>query len=86
MRGGVAALPADDQIRLQCRHGFHIEARIAADARDLLRCLRVVAVVDRADDAVAGTGGEQRLGHVRREADDALRRLRELHPCCRCRP
>ena len=36
----------------------------------------IVAVLRSADDLAAGAGGEQLLGDVRREADDALRRAR----------
>ncbi len=72
--GQVAALPADDEVGLERRHGFEIDLRIAADARQRLGGGGPVAVFDGADDALARAGGEQHLGHVRRQADDALRR------------
>ena len=43
-----------------------------------LRRRRIVAVLDRADDLAAGPRGEQQLGDVRREADDAQRRAGQL--------
>jgi hypothetical protein len=60
---------------------LQVDLLVAADLPDLLRFFRVVAELDRADDAVAGADGEQVLRDVRRQADDAPRRLGEV----RCR-
>jgi hypothetical protein len=51
---------------------FEVDPRVAADARDPARRRRVLAVLDGADDALAGAGGKQRLGQMRRQADDAF--------------
>ena len=73
----VAAAPADHQVGAQADDGFEIDLGVAADLGQGAGGLRIVAVGDDADHVLAGTGGEQDLGDVRREADDALRRLRE---------
>ena len=71
---GVAALPDHQQVGFQRDHAFDVDLGVAADQRDLLRRFRIVAEVDRADDALAPAGGEQQFGHVRGHRDDALRR------------
>ena len=69
--GGVAAFPTDHQIGPEGEHGFEIHPGIAADGGNPRRRGREIAVVHGADDALAGAGGEQRLGNVGRQADDA---------------
>jgi hypothetical protein len=59
---------------------FEVDLRVTADACNRGCRRRVITVLDTADDALAGTGGKQRFGQVRCQADDALRRLREAQP------
>ena len=77
LRHVVAAFPGQHEIWLQRGDGFQVDARIAADARHLLRFRRVVAVIDGADQLVARPGGEQAFGDMRGEGDDALGRRLE---------
>src|SRR6185369_9304052 len=57
---------------------FEIDGAGTGHLRQAPGFFRVVAVLGHCDELPAGAGGEELLGDVRRQADDALGRLREL--------
>jgi hypothetical protein len=75
---------------------FDVRVRVAAGARDAIGRGRVIAVVDRAHDAVACASGKQDFSDVGRQTDDAARRRlqtdfgtavvadRDIGPCGQC--
>ncbi len=67
--------PRDDEVRRERHDALQVERRRVAHARQRPRRRGPVAVRDDADHGAAGARGEQQFGRVRREADDALRRL-----------
>jgi len=70
----LAIAPHEHEVGPRGEQALRVEAIDVADARHALRRRRVVAHVDRADEALARAGREHELGQVRRQRDDALRR------------
>ena len=75
--GAVAALPGQNQIRLQGDDRLEIQAGVVTDARDLFRLGWVVAVTHGPHQRIARPGGEQVFGVMRRQTDDASGGLRK---------
>ena len=73
-RRGSARFPDQHHIRPQRQQALQIDAECIADARNVARRVRMIAVFDGRDDAIARAGGECELGEMRSETDDALRR------------
>ena len=71
----VAALPGYDQVGFERADALQIETIIAAHARDPLRGRGVIAKVDRTDYLGTRADGKQVFSQMRRQADDAPRRL-----------
>ncbi len=59
---------------MQGDESLEVDGAAAGDARKAFGRLGIVAVFRHRDDLAACSGGEKKLGDVRREADDALRR------------
>ena len=73
----IAGNPGQNEIGFKQRHPLQIDFGIIADDRELARTSRVIAIRRYARQLAARAGGEDKLGQMRGEADDAGRGLRE---------
>ena len=72
-RRGRAGFPDQHRVGTQRQQPFQVDAECIADAGNAARGIRMIAVLDGRDDAIARAGIEREFGEVRSETDDALR-------------
>ena len=75
LQGFVAAVPGHDQIGFEAGDALQVERVVAAQVGQAGSLRGIVAVIAGTDDLLAGASGVQQFGDMRRQADDAPRRL-----------